>query len=121
MQETKAAAFIQRESFAKGKCSYDIVITRKTCHIYSAIVKKKSHKFCFSFRFVFSGTGLSNEDFLDIIGKNESSQNEDEGDLDEYDRQRIERQEGQMKRLQATVDAQSKVLTAIANKLGINE
>lgn len=83
--------------------------------------KRKSHKFCFSFRFVFSGTGLSNEDFLDIIGKNESGQNEDEGDLDEYDRQRIERQEEQMKRLQATVDAQSKVLTAIANKLGINE
>ena len=43
------------------------------------------------------------------------------GALDEYDRQRIERQEEQMKRLQATVDAQSKVLTAIANKLGINE
>ena len=40
MQETKAAAFIQGESLAKGKCSYDIVITHKTCNIYSAIVKK---------------------------------------------------------------------------------
>ena len=97
------------------------MLLRYSNHIYSAIVKKRRVKFCFSFRFVFSGTGLSNEDFLDIIGKNESSQNEDEGDLDEYDRQRIERQEEQMKRLQATVDAQSKVLTAIANKLGINE
>ena len=41
MQETKAATFIQGESFANGKCSYDIVITRKTCHIYSAVVKKR--------------------------------------------------------------------------------
>lgn len=35
MQETKAAAFIQGESLAKGKCSYDIVI------IYTVLSWKK--------------------------------------------------------------------------------
>ena len=50
MQETKAAAFIQGESFAKGKCSYDIVITRKTCHIYSAIMKKEESQILLFFQ-----------------------------------------------------------------------
>lgn len=72
-------------------------------------------------RFVLSGTGLSNDDFLDIISKNDSSQNEAEADLDEYDQHIIKRQEEQIKTLQATVDAQSKLLIAIAKKLGINE
>ena len=48
-------------------------------------------------------------------------QNNDKEDLDNYDQQRIERQEERIKTLQATVDAQGELLRAIADKLQIKK
>lgn len=75
----------------------------------------------FVFRFAFAGVGLSDDEFLDFIRKKDSDQNNDEEDLDNYDQQRIERQEERIKTLQATVDAQSELLRAIADKLQIKK
>lgn len=41
--------------------------------------------------------------------------------MDNYDQQRIERQEERIKTLQATVDAQTELLKAIADKLQIKK
>ena len=74
----------------------------------------------FVFRLAFAGVGLSDDEFLDLIRKKDSDQNNDE-DLDNYDQQQIERQEERIKTLQATVDAQSELLRAIAEKLQIKK
>ena len=74
----------------------------------------------FVFRLAFSGVGLSDDEFLDLIRKRDSDQNNDNEDLDNYDQQQIERQEDRIKTLQATVDAQGELLRAIADKLQIN-
>ena len=80
----------------------------------------QSH-FLFVFRLAFAGVGLSDDEFLDLIRKKDSNQNDDGDDLDNYDQQRIERQEERIKTLQATVDAQTELLKAIADKLQIKK
>lgn len=75
----------------------------------------------FVFRLAFSGVGLSDDEFLDLIRKRDSDQNNDNEDLDNYDQQQIERQEERIKTLQATVDAQGELLRAIADKLQIKK
>lgn len=74
---------------------------------------------CCVFRLAFSGIGVSDDEFLDLIRKKESHQSTDEDDLDNFDQQRLERQEERIKTLQATVDAQGELLRAIADKLQI--
>ena len=70
-------------------------------------------------RLAFAGIGVSDDEFLDLIRRKESHQSTDENDLGNYDQQRLERQEERIKALQATVDAQSELLKAIADKLQI--
>lgn len=77
--------------------------------------------FSTSFRLAFAGIGVSDDEFLDVLRRKDSNQNTDEGDLDNYDQQRLERQEERIKNLQATVDAQSELLKAIADKLQIKK
>lgn len=80
-----------------------------------------SHLFFIFFRLAFAGVGLSDDEFLDLIRMKDSDQNNGEEDLDNYDQQRIERQEERIKTLQATVDAQTELLKAIADKLQIKK
>ena len=77
--------------------------------------------FLFVSRLAFAGVGLSDDEFLDLIRKKDSDQKNDGDDLDNYDQQRIERQEERIKTLQATVDAQTELLKAIADKLQIKK
>lgn len=72
-------------------------------------------------RLAFAGVGLSDDEFLDLIRKKDSDQKNDGDDLDNYDQQRIERQEERIKTLQATVDTQTELLKAIADKLQIKK
>lgn len=87
-------------------------------------------RYCLSFHFnlvallnrlAFSGSGLTDGDFVDSLRKRQSSDNDDDRDLDNYDLQRYERQEERITKLQATVDAQSELLRAIADKLQIDK
>ena len=80
----------------------------------------QSHLF-FVFRLAFAGVSLSDDEFLDLIRKKDSDQNNGEEDLDDYEQKRIERQEERIKSLQATVDAQTELLKAIADKLKIKK
>ena len=73
------------------------------------------------FRLAFAGVGLSDDEFLDLIRKKDSDQSNADEDLDNYDQQQIERQEERIKTLQATVDAQTELLKAIADKLQIKK
>lgn len=75
----------------------------------------------FVFRLAFAGVSLSDDEFLDLIRKKDSDQKNGEEDLDDYEQQRIERQEERIKSLQATVDAQTELLKAIADKLNIKK
>ena len=76
--------------------------------------------YCF-FRIAFSGTGLPDSDLIDSLRNRQSSVRDDDQELDDYDQQRFERQEERIKNLQATVDAQSELLRAIADKLNIGK
>ena len=76
------------------------------------------YRFC---RIAFSGTGFTDSELIDSLRKRQSSVADDDQDLDNYDQQRYERQEERIKNLQATVDAQSELLKAIADKLNIGK
>ena len=76
--------------------------------------------YCF-FRIAFSGTSLTDSDLIDSLRNRQSSVGDDDQELENYDHQRFERQEERIKNLQATVDAQSELLRAIADKLNIGK
>lgn len=78
--------------------------------------------FFFSSRFLLSGSGLSDGEFLEALRQQQSNlRANDDQDLDNVDQQRFERQEERIKNLQATVDAQGELLRAIADKLDIRK
>ena len=65
---------------------------------------------------------ITDQDFMNNLVKN--SVTEPENSIDDVyalDRLRMERQEESIKKLQATVDSQSRLLRAIADKLQITE
>ncbi|KAL9969342.1 hypothetical protein ACROYT_G021546 [Oculina patagonica] len=87
---------------------------------YKTSLEFKPNQNTFIKKFAFAGIGVSDDEFLDLIRKKDSHQSTNEEDLDNYDQQRLERQEERIKTLQATVDAQGELLRAIADKLEVN-
>ena len=80
-----------------------------------------SLRLCRRFRLLLSGSGISDSEFVNSLRNEQPSEGGDEQDLDNYEHQRYERQEERIKNLQATVDAQTEVLKAIAEKLQIEK
>ena len=66
-----------------------------------------------------AGSGITDSGFLDSLRNEQSSERDGDQDLDNYEQQRYEKQEKRIKNLQATVDAQTELLKAIADKLQI--
>ena len=72
-------------------------------------------------RLQLSGSGITDSGFLDSLRKEQSSEGDGDQDLDNYEEQRYKKQEKRIKNLQATVDAQTELLKAIADKLQIEK
>ena len=72
-------------------------------------------------RLLLSGSGVTDSGFLDSLRKEKSSEGDGDQDLDNYEEQRYEKQEKRIENLQATVDAQTELLKAIADKLQIEK
>ena len=72
-------------------------------------------------RLLLSGSGVTDSGFLDSLRKEKSSEGDGDQDLDNYEQQRYEKQEKRIKNLQVTVDAQTELLKAIADKLQIEK
>lgn len=90
-------------------------------YTYNESMEIKPNQNQFLKRLLLSGSGISDSEFVNSLRNEQPSEGGDEQDLDNYEHQRYERQEERIKNLQATVDAQTEVLKAIAEKLQIEK
>ncbi|XP_074625241.1 transient receptor potential cation channel subfamily A member 1-like [Acropora palmata] len=85
----------------------------------SLVIKPNQNRFLKMLQL--SGSGITDSGFLDSLRKEQSSEGDGDQDLDNYEEQRYKKQEKRIKNLQATVDAQTELLKAIADKLQIEK
>ena len=72
-------------------------------------------------RVALAGTDLTDRDFLDVLLNHKSSGPSTSEEWFQYEQMKEEKQEENIRKLQATVVAQGKLLKAIADRLNITE